>query len=424
MDIFSKKTYLAIVLVTCVLAFAIGAYKTWQGSRYVSLRPPLPIAAPSNNLPRAKNSENDTEIDVQNKPIILRGDEKLVVENRHYLVGETITLKDNATFVIRNSTFEHKSALGKKITLNAYGKSKVVLENSILAVSCDEIASWNFHDDASLVAHGVQTTDAGCFPRQKFLNSARADIASWDVADIIICDNANIAITDSKKLLIDLCLPVSARVDEALPEQTTAAYIFPNENELGISFSLSLSNASVGKWNVRIMPRADITIRDANNIEIGIHAQKPWEEKILSFEDLTSGLFENRLWKIIDAKIHLLNTSVQAWDFFLEHTNELQLEKSVARSITASEDTAVRLQNSTVESIQMKDFAEATFQNSHLESIANTFDKSKITFIDSTIGKSSGKSTLAATDKSVITLTHTVSNATIIEEAEGRIVVQ
>ncbi|TSC62581.1 MAG: hypothetical protein G01um101448_32 [Parcubacteria group bacterium Gr01-1014_48] len=413
-----------IVIVTCTLAFLIGVYKSLRTHTYVSRVPPVTTST----LPADRSVKNDNSdyegIDVENKPIILRGDQKLVIENQHYLVGESIVLKDNATLVVRNSLFEHVSSLGKIIALNAYDNSRVILQNSILAVSCEETVSWNFHDSASLAAQDITTTAAGCFPFQKFMDSSRAHITSWDSVNVTTCDNTEITLQNSKKLLLDPCFGTGARVDEAFPQQTTAAYVFPNKNEFEISSVLSLSNSSVKMWHVRVVPASDITIRNTDNISLDIHAQRPWEQKTVSARGLMNGLFKDETLKFVDAKLHLLNTSVRAWNFFLEHTNKLYLENSAVHTITESEDTVAIVQDSIIDTIETKDFSEATFQKSRLLEAAYSFDKSKITFIDSTIGSDDGVSTLRATNKSVITLTHTVSSATMIEDLQGKIVVQ
>lgn len=432
MDVFSNKKYLTIVLITCCIAFLIGIVRILRSDKYLLSPPPPVLLSTPVTPPSMTNPKTYTRFETLEKPLILSGSEQLIIEDTQYLAQESITLRDTATLIVRNSFFIHHGKSGKSVSLIATGNSKVIIDNSTLNVPCDESVFWTFENYAELVASTVSSATADCFPLQRFSEKATGQITSWDDSHVAICGESIINLKDSKNSDIDLCFPPAATTSESFPKISTDVYTFPNDKDFGIGFLLTLTNSSIRSWNIYTAPKTDITIHNTHNLNIRIVAGKPWNKKSILLNGLHTGVYIDETIALNDAKLHLLNTTINHFDLSAEHNNRILVRNSSVGNILAKEDSIVIIEKaSTAKNIETLDNAEITVQNSTIQNSVSSNDSSKITLVNSIFSAASDgeifhvpSQTIRARDTSTITLTQTPLKGSIVEEGNGRVVIQ
>ncbi len=437
MEVFSKKAYLLIVIITCSLAFLLGTIKTIQNT-HVRLASPPPYLPPPPPLPPSRKlpppvSPLDTykKTAVLEKPLILKGDEQLIIENTQYLAQDNITLRDNATLIIRNSFFEHRG-LGKSVSLRAEGNSKVILENSLLTAPCDEMAYWQFSGSASFETNTVRPAANGCFPQQRFEEKASGEINSWSNVSVTLCDASSLNLKNSRNTIIDLCFSPLAIVRESFPITPTSVYAFPGSDDFRVDFKVTLTNVTVQHWGIHTAPKTDIALNDMHNLNVHVIAGKPWEKKSIILSDLRKKLYAQETILFSDAKLRLQNVTVNNWDLTATYNNKIDVQNSEIRNIFAKEEGVVAIENnSIVNNIETTDSSEITVTNATVLNSISSNQLSKITLTNSVFKAASTtdffhvpSQTIRARDRSTITLTDTPLKGTVIQEHGGRVVVQ
>jgi hypothetical protein len=181
-------------------------------------------------------------------PIVLTGDETLEIVDTRFVHGNDILLSGNATLVIRDSLLLHRKDFAFQFQLQATGNSRVIVEDSAIGNECNGSLNWNFHDNATLVARDVSHME-GCNTWHLFSGGSAGTVDGWDFFGATTCDNASLAVDRSQGLELELCFPTGSVVDEALPTQV-GNFSFPNENDSGIEWRLSVNNSSMEGWGI------------------------------------------------------------------------------------------------------------------------------------------------------------------------------
>lgn len=394
--------------------------------------PPIQVTNPTNTRGNPNTVESYAHLETLEEPLILKGDEQLVIENTQYLAEDIITLRDNATLIIRDSFFEHNGKSGKNVSLTAMDNSRVIIENSIVNVPCGGTVSWTFTDKAALETSKVSSAGHDCFPVQRFGEMAGGEIVSWNGVHVIICDESTVDLKNSQNTVIDLCFSPGAVVHESFPKKPNYVYTFPNKQDSGIDFDLTLDGSSVQYWNIYTAPKADMTIKDTHNLMIYVMASRPWDRKSIILNGLHTGVHVDETLTMADSKLHLYNATVGAWDLVAAHNNRIIVRDSAVRNIRAEEDGVVIIENtSTANNIETEDNAEITVRNSTISNTISSSDLSKITLVNSVFSAAPSSEifhvppqTIRARNTSTITLTDTPLKGHVIEEGEGRVIAQ
>ena len=109
------------------------------------------------------------------KEILLSGNDSLEVTNSQYTQKHNITLRDNATLIIRNSSFEHRHDHSFQYQLRAYDNASVIIENSEIGSS--DWLNWYFDRNSSLVLRNVKNDQSGIW--HVFMSVCPAKSLAW-----------------------------------------------------------------------------------------------------------------------------------------------------------------------------------------------------------------------------------------------------
>jgi len=110
---------------------------------------------------------------VNKEALVLSGNDSLEIISSHYIQNNNIILRDNATLLIRNSSFEHRHDHSFQYQLRAYDNASVIIENSEIGSS--DWLIWYFDRNSSLVLRNVKNHQSAIW--HVFLASAFAQVA-------------------------------------------------------------------------------------------------------------------------------------------------------------------------------------------------------------------------------------------------------
>lgn len=188
------------------------------------------------------------------RPIVLSGNETLEIIDTHFVHENDILLSGNATLLIRDSLLIHRKDFAFQYQLKATENSRVIVENSAISNRCNGSLNWNFYDDATLVASDVSHMQ-GCNTWHLFSGRSSGTVEGWDFFGATTCDKASLAVERSQGLELELCFPTGSVVDEILPIQVEH-FSFPNENDSGVEWSLTVDDSSIDGWGIGLPLRA------------------------------------------------------------------------------------------------------------------------------------------------------------------------
>src|SRR5882672_9098742 len=127
-----RNSRAVVRLVACLCVVVLDG--TAQAQTSISSRPVAPAAGAVR--PAAINSD----------PIILTGNQSLTISDPDYVIRNNITLRDNSTLIIRDSTFTHQADYWMQFALRASDNARVIIERSTLRGPIN----WQMFDNASV----------------------------------------------------------------------------------------------------------------------------------------------------------------------------------------------------------------------------------------------------------------------------------
>lgn len=331
---------------------------------------------------------------VYESPVTLSGDETMVIENAHVVFKNSITLRDRAQLIIRRSRVRHEKEYALQYGLFAYDDSRVVVEESVIGNECNGSLNWSFHGRSRLETSGVTQTECNIW--HLLADDASASIVRHPFNGTV-CDRARLAVEKGQKMELELCLPSGAEVDEILPRET-AAFSFPNENDSGVPFSLSLRDSTVDGWGISLAPKQSLTLRDSR-VTAAMLVGPPWKNASVVLSGLRKGHYKDREWQVADSRLRLINSTVYGWEANVFGVgNALVVQDSeLSASNISSGNGVLRFEHSTIGTVTAQ-------------------EKVSITLVDSTVTGDA-----VAKDEGTITLENSVIKGRKITEGEGRI---
>jgi len=338
---------------------------------------------------------------VNKQPIKLRGNDILEIIDTNYTHTGNIMLEDNAKLIIKNSLIEHKKDFSMQYTLTAKGNSQVIVENSIVQTECNGSFNWNFFDDSSFTATNME--EGSCNLWRLFADDSKAMIKDsvFRGGGFSTCDRAVSEIENSVDIEVELCYGEGAIVDTVLPTEIID-FTFPNEGAKNINSVTHLKNSTIDGWGIGVPPNSDITIRDTPAVTVSIIIGLPLENEIIELDDLNRKLYSDKTWQIADAKLRLVNTKIYGWEpNVFANQNTLIIKDSNFSGATMNSDHSKQIiENSTVDLVRAQEFVEIIVKDSVING------------------------DVIATDDSKITLINTVVKGKIIEEDNGKVIIQ
>ena len=362
-------------------------------------------------------------------PIVLQGDETMEIIDTHFVHSNDILLSGNATLLIRDSLLVHRKDFAFQYQLKATGNSRVIVENSAIGNECNGSLNWNFQDDATLAARNVSHMQ-GCNTWHLFSGRSSGTVDGWDFFGATTCDQADLAVENSHGLELELCFPTGSVVDEPLPTQVEN-FAFPNDNDSGVEWSLSVNDSSMDGWGIGLPPQSDITIRDAPAITVSVVVGWPWQDQTVVLDDLGSKHYQERTWNVVDSTLRFENVSTYGWEPNVFGTNNKLIIRNsdFSGSNLSGGTTEVIVENSTMGTMATQVSVRMLVKDSAILGDVIAKGDSSLTLED-TVVQSQGEEgekvfgNVFATDNATITLINSTAQGEVTTQGNGRIVRQ
>jgi hypothetical protein len=365
-------------------------------------------------------------------PISLSGDEVMEITNTYYVHSNDILLSDNASLVIKDSLLVHQKDFTFQYQLQATGNSRVTVEDSGIGNQCNGSLNWNFHDDATFSAKNVVHAE-GCNTWHLFSNRSTATVDNWDFFGATTCDQAKLDIQASQSVELELCFATGSVVDEALPIEVEY-FSFPNENDTGIDWELTVRDSSLEGWGIGVPPESDITIRDAPAVTVSIVVGSPWQDQTVELDNLRRQLYEDKTWQIVDSTLRFQNVSTYGWEPNVYGTNNTLVirDSDFSGSNLSGGANRVIVENSTMGTMATQESVSMEIRGSTVKGDVIARDDSSITLINTLIETQEVPGSDGATvfgdvftvDNATVTLVDSVVEGQTSTEGNGQILVE
>lgn len=336
-------------------------------------------------------------IKYQKEPLLLQGSEVLVIDNTHFIIENSVELRDQSRIVILNSLLEFKNDYAHQNILEAYDQSEIVVENSLLR--SDKPMNWDFRGQSRLSLIGTQkmgTDDT--WPWMTFSGDTSAFVRGSKF-DATVWDRGNLSVEDSL-VFIELVFENNSIVDERL-NADGSNLIFPGDNEQGIFYNVSVKNSTIRGWGITVKTGSSITIRDGYRVVSTVQIGWPWTGKTVVLDNLEQKVYKDKTWVIEDSTLRLVNTDVWLWSPGAFMDNTLIMRNSILSDLAFGGDESVTIvENSKIYFVRARDNQKFEIRNSSIES------------------------DVVATGNSVVTLVNTPVGGKLVEQDNGKIVVQ
>lgn len=324
-----------------------------------------------------------TELVIQRDPIVLSGNQVLEINKLHYVLLNTITLKDNAQLIIKDSFFEQRNASSSvAVMLNAQNQSQVSIKNSILDFS--PAINWDFTDRSSLALSNISNaTEGSLSPVWNELSGYATVNVNQAVFHGSIADQANLTIDKSPDVQLNLGLRTATVLDEMFPRYAPV-YTFPGNKDQNVTFKFRITNSTISLWGLTIAPQSSITLRDTGAVNLGLMLAKPLTGATITLDGLTPTKFADKVfdWGKDIFKIHLINTTVTSWSPIVGDDNNVTIANS---EITEQRwhwgNAKITLDNSTAFMLRAKDNVQIVAKNSKITSDVVASGNGQITLI-------------------------------------------
>ncbi|MDX1747180.1 MAG: hypothetical protein R3324_14685, partial [Halobacteriales archaeon] len=271
------------------------------------------------------------------EPLLLAGDDVLVIEDTRYEQRADIRLRGNATLIVRDSRFVHTGPGAAGVTLEADENASVVFERSVLETS--SWVPWVFR--GSSTARYRHSEVRSGLPWQSFYDETTLELVETGFGGSIY-DNATFDIRDSPDVMVELYVSAGQTVDEAgLTPGYVDEYTFPNDGEAGVGYAVHIEDSTVRKWGVGVRPEGILTLRDARGVNICLPIHDPYVDETIRFNGLVrETVFEEKTISYLGTRVALVNTSASGWCIPVDDRNAVSIHDSDIDDIQYSRTTA------------------------------------------------------------------------------------
>lgn len=317
---------------------------------------------------------------VNDKPLVLQGDDTLEITDTHYVQKNMVVLRDNARLVIRNSLFEHLQDYSFQYTLEATDKAEVIIKDSEIRSS--SWLNWNFAGESSLVLEDAKQIRSDIW--HSFGDKAKATVRNSKFHGTM-SSQVSFDIENSPDTFIELVYPTEAVINEELSHAITD-YSFPNGDDQNIEMNLRIKKSTATSWGITVGPRSTVTIRNANPLIVTLAAGWPWNGVTVSLDNLRPMHYEDQTWKIEDTSLRLINVQTGKWSPIVGGNNTLIIKNSdLADNAFSWGNAKILIENSTASFLRAKESVEMTVKDSVISGDVVAADNGKIMLVNTKV---------------------------------------
>ncbi|MCB9491890.1 MAG: hypothetical protein H6674_07470 [Dehalococcoidia bacterium] len=378
------------VVLTAVAAIAIARGK---GPELASMFPGVDLDERLGRVARAPTRE--FPVVESSGPIVLEGDDVLVIDGEHHVHQGDIVLRDRARLEIHNAVFDHVQGHAFEFTLQATDEASVVVTNSEIR-SADWL-NWNFLGHSTLTLNRVEDRESRIW--HWCTDDCTVTVRSARFHGTID-GSANADIEDSPDLFIEYVWPSGVRVDEVLPADLDD-YEFPNAGETGVPIHLRAVRSHASQWGLTMRGASDVTIRDASGLTVTLSIEGDQSGLAAELTGLRAQHYDDATWTFLDSSLRLVNSRTNEWSPIVAAGNSLVVRDSeLADQAFSSGDGRVLIEDSTLSTVRARDEVEITVRDSDI------------------------RGDVVAQDDGTVILERTTVGGTIAERDQGRVFVR
>lgn len=332
---------------------------------------------------------------ISSESLILSGDEKLEIIDTKYVQNGDIILSGNAQLIVRDSLFLQKGEGSQAFSLRANDNSKVIFENSVLKTS--KWIDWSFSDNSELI---YNKTSAGVSWHSFGGSSSLLVIESAFGGTIY--DDSKFVIRDSPNVALELYVYENEVISESgLRKGKVDSFVFPNEGEENIGYSIDIKNSKIRGWGIGVGPRGTMSLKDSEDITICLPVHAPYINESIYFDNLKKDFYEDRTIKYAGTTLLLERVSTRGW------------------CMNSHNENTIYVTNSDIDDINHNGGNGRMFYENVTSNVAITSDNNYLELKNSVI-----KGDVVAKGNSTIVLINTKVKGKILERDNGSVIIQ
>lgn len=299
----------------------------------------------------------------QTEPLLLTGNDVLTIEDTEYILGEKITARGDSKIIIKNSRLVQDQGYVTDNHIQLFDNASMEISDTF--VNTSRYITWGFNDYSTYKATNISSPFFSA-PYMNFIDHAQGTFRNANFGGTL-GGHARIDIEGGTKHAVEMTFPKGAVIDEEFPK-VAEQYLFPGDNDHPIYFQISIKNASVSHWAVGFETDSDITIRNSDELNITHAVNRTPGIEIVEFNDLKGKHYEDSVWELGNGSFRLVNSNVSQWspvsgagtvmsirDSFMSDIQfstgdaKIYIYDSVNSLLVASEDVYMRVEDSLVE---------------------------------------------------------------------------
>lgn len=271
---------------------------------------------------------NDGQLIVRRTDFTLNGDLQIAGNGRAQFVDASLT-------IVQDYSYEHEAIVAQNGLLDL---EHVAFQASGQSWSVGLVGEASYRLSHSTITDGFITTAA--------FESASIHVDHTKTAGEFLCFGDNPAsFSTSDVVLFWLVLPDSSIVDSTLPEDSLLVdWSFPDESAHGIPYSAKIDSCTSVQWGLISRTGSTATFRNTHFRVIGLYFESP---DSLAVDGMVNGSTHvDDIVPAADRTLHLINSSVDTWNFYTALSAKLSLDNCIFGEALAMDSSKVTILNS------------------------------------------------------------------------------
>ncbi len=312
--------------------------------------------------------------------ISLSRNESLTIDNKNILINGNITLNDNSSLIITDSTINFSQSYSQQYRIQTHNYSSLQISN--VSISKQQTwMNWGYYDNSSI----TQTNfihDSNLWQEVHGNNNLSLNNSSASFT-FMANSTAKMVSSNADFVQIEMALQKSG---------SPYSFSFPNnQNSVSWSspenlpYSITFTNANISSIDFDISDGIDVTVNSTNNIRFG------W---LFGLDDSTNGGFTDSISGLKNmtysdttftsgdgsrqASIRLINSSVYNWWPTVYSNHTLNLEDCALADPRSYNSSTVNINNSTLTMFGSNNSSSVTINNSTIDQFLILKDNSII----------------------------------------------
>jgi hypothetical protein len=297
--------------------------------------------------------------------IVISGSRHVVLTNQTVSFASNVIIQDDAIVEINGGTLNFLQGRVQEFSWTVKGNARLLLSGVRLNFVNNRYLNFSYRDHAFVSFTNV-TSNGPFWPWQELWDAAQVVVNNSSVGLTTTAESTgSVAVTNSSSVWFELGLPPGT-YDGSAPSG------FVSRLSLNLGYQLSVTNSTIRRLDIDLLPGVNLTLRNTNSIGLGwvfsaLHAPP------ITIDGLKAQHYDDRTFVGDRSTLRLVNTTLAGWwpttfnDFILNVTNATLVDP---RSYQTSR---MNISDSTLSMFFAYGNAEATIVNSRITDSLNAF---------------------------------------------------